>query len=346
MSETTTESRDPGAQALGEALQTSFRVLRALVLLVLLAYLGSGLFIVRQHERALVVRLGRVEGLAQDRVKEPGLHWTWPRPIARVLRVPAERVQTITSTTFWHQQEREFQEESAVPAPAALNPEREGYLLTGDANILHARWALRYTVSDPERWLFACAAPEALLREDLDAAILRETARLPIDRALRSDVASLRDAVERTLSARLRERDLGVRVQGVDVLALAPPPQVAAAFDAVIQAEQDRAKQISEAQATADRARIGAAGEAARIVAEGETYRTRLLADISADTNQFAQLLPRYLANPRVFRETMRQDAAQRALEGVEQKYLVAGQTNQQWRLQLGPEGRKAPVNP
>lgn len=346
VSEANTESRDAGAQALTEALQTSFRLLRWLVLAVLLAYLGSGLFVVRQHERAFVLRLGRIDGLGADRVKGPGLHWTWPRPLARVLRVPAERVQTVTSTTFWHDPEPEFQEDAARPAGPTLNPERAGYLLTGDANILHARWALRYTVSDPERWLFAHTDPEQLVRQELDAAILRETSRQPIDRALRSDVAGLRDAVEHTLVERLRARDLGVRVQGLDVLALAPPLQVAEAFDAVIKAEQSRAQQISEARATAARTRNAAAGEASRLRSEGQTYRSRLLADIAADTNQFAQLLPRYERNPAVFKQTLLQETVRRTLANVEQKFIVQGGTaDQEWRLQLGPEGRRA-MNP
>ena len=342
------DNTSPGTQALGEALAVTFRALRAAMVLLLLAYLASGLFVVRQHEKALVLRLGRVTGIGADRVKGPGVHWTWPRPFCEIVRMPAERVQSLPTSTFWRSRRPEFQEEDAAPVGATLDPEREGYVLTGDANIVHARWAVRYTINDPERYAFGFADPGAALARELDAAVVRVSACYPIDRALRTDVVGLREAVERELVARTRARALGVRVQGVDLLAITPPGQVAEAFAAAVTAEADRAKRISEARAYATRTANEARGQADRIRREGETSRQRMIADIAADAEKFRRLLERDRQQPGFFRQTLLQESVRRALAGAEQKYIVrGGKDGAELRLQLSPEARRpAPAAP
>lgn len=332
----------PGLEALSEALDTSFRAFRVLLLVLAAAYLASGIFVVRQHERAFVLVFGKIHGLGAERVREPGLHWTWPRPFAEVVRTPAGRVQTLDTASFWRRTEPDLQEHDAAAAGPTLDPARDGYVLTGDANILHAKWAARFTLSDPEAHEFGFADAAGLFRAEMDRAIVRVTARFAADRALRTDIASVRDVVESELIRSCAERGLGVRVQGLDLTSVAPPAQVAAAFDRVVQAEQDRARAISEARAYAARTMNEGRGEAAKRVAEGETYKKRLLAEIGADADAFRKVFAQYTRNPAVFKQAMVQDVLRRALPNVEQKYVVHGSRDgrQEIRLQLGPERR------
>lgn len=334
---TPTTTPDPGAQALSEALRLSFRVLRGLMALMVLAYLASGLFVVPQHERALVLRLGKVAGPGADRIKEPGLHWTWPRPFSEIVRVSTERVLTLDTRSFWYGRNADFQD-NAGPGDT-LRPENDGYVVTGDANLLHSRWALRYTVADPYTFRFRFADPEAVLREELDRAVVQVSARFEIDRALRTDLETYRDEVDRVVRARLLALNLGVRVQGVDVLAIAPPPQVAAAFDAVSQSAQERAQFISDAHAYAVRTANAAEGEASRTRAEGETAGRARVSETASRADAFARLYPTWRANPEVVGSTLLQDGIRRALATVDQKYIVHRRADgQEIRLLLGPE--------
>lgn len=330
-------SSDTGTQALSEALRLSFRVLRGLMVLLAVAYLASGIFVVPQHERALVLRFGKVAGLGPDGIKEPGLHWTWPRPFSEIVRVTTERVQTLDTTSFWYGRGSDFQDNAG--AGDTLRPETDGYVVTGDANLLHHRWALRYTVADPYAFRFGFADSEALLRAELDRAVVHVSARYAVDRALRTDLESYRAEVDRVLRARLDDLHLGLRVQGVDILAIAPPPQVAAAFDAVTQSAQERAQFISDAHAYAVRAVNEAQGEAARRRAEGETARQTRLSETTSRADAFARLYPKWRANPDVVGRTLLQDGVRRALAGVEEKYVVHRRASgQEIRLLLGPE--------
>lgn len=328
---------DTGAQALSEALRLSFRVLRGAMALMVLAYVASGLFVVQQHERALVLRFGQVAGLGADRIREPGLHWTWPRPFSEIVRVPTERIQTLDSRSFWYGREADAQDD-AGPGES-LRPETDGYVVTGDANLLHSRWALRYTVSDPYAYLFRYDQPDTVLRDELDRAVVQVSARFQVDHALRTELEAYRDEVDRVLRARVEALGLGIRVQGVDVLAITPPRQVAAAFDAVTQSAQERAQFISDARAYAVRAVNEAEGEAARLRAEGESARQARITETKARADAFTSLYPKWKANPDVVARTLLQDGVRRALAQVEEKYVVHGRgEGQEIRLHLGPE--------
>ena len=338
---------DSGQQALGAALDLSFRILRWALGLLFILYLASGGFIVQQHEKAFVLVFGRVAGLGADRMKEPGLHWTFPPPIAEVVRVPAERVQTLEINAFWPRAGSQLADTEATPPPPAptLKPGEDGYTLTGDANLLHSRWALRYTIRDPETYLFGHVDPAAVLRAELEHAVIRASAALPVDQALRTEVESFRAAVENELRGRCEALALGLQLQGLDVLGLMPPRQVAAAFNAVIEAENERGTRINEARAYAARQRNAAEGLAARWRAEGAAQKSRLLSQVSADADYFRKVLAEYTRNPSLILRALRQDTVRRALAGVEQKFIVhqTEKGQQEIRLLLSPEQAQQP---
>ncbi|MBN1270130.1 MAG: FtsH protease activity modulator HflK [Kiritimatiellae bacterium] len=337
------QAHSPAQAALSDALRVSFRALRAVMVALLAIYLLSGLFVVRQHEKAFVLMLGRVRGVGAERLLGPGIHWTFPRPLAEVVRIPAERVQSVETDTFWYFVAEKDRLRGQEPPPGPrLDPRKDGYVLSGDANLLHSRWALRYTVADPERHVFGLQDPETALRLELDHAIVKISARFLIDQALRTDVEAFRAAVDEELRRRCRELDLGIEVQRVDVLSVVPPRQVAAAFDAVVEAEQERSRAVSEARAYAARARNEAAGEAARVVAEGEAYKERLVSKVRADADYFEAVHEKYVKNPEITARTLLQDTLRRVLTRVQEKYVVRrGEGGQELWLKLGPRGEE-----
>ncbi len=337
-------SAAPGQQALADALRVSFRMLRLTLVFLLVLYLFSGIFIVRQHERAFVLLFGRVSGRPGERVREPGLHWTLPRPFAEVLRISAARVHSLESTAFWYAvSPEETLMDIERPAPPRLDPGRDGYTLSGDANILHSRWILRYTIDDPERFLFHFSEPEKTLHFLLEHAVVQQSARMGIDRALRTEMELFRSEVAETVRQRARGMDLGVDIQRVDLTTVAPPRQVAAAFDAVIEAEQERSRRISEASGYAARVLNEARGEGARRISAAEAYRSRLVGEIAANADYFTHVAQTYRLAPEITAQTLRQDAVRRVLRAADERYILrrgeAGR--QELRLLLSPPARR-----
>lgn len=344
MSDTAIQS-DNGYTALTDALTTSFRLLRFVLIAVLVAYLFSGVFVVRQHEKALVLVFGRVAGSPAARVRGPGIHFTWPRPIAEVIRIPAERVQTIECRMFWYNAPAALGHADHQSFEPTLKPLLDGYMLTGDANILHSIWLVNYIVYNPEAYLFAFENIRAVISNELAHAVIGVSARYPVDQALRLDVESFRSAVEQTLHKRFEQIAAGVRIERVELPALAPPRQVAAAFASVISAEQERSANISAARAEATRALNEAAGDAGRIRSEGTALRQRFAMQTAADADYFTQVHEQYRRNPALTRQTLWQDTVTRVLAAVEEKYVIqAGPSGrQELRLILSPEKKPIP---
>lgn len=336
MSSPTIQSPDPGMQALAEALQVSFRALRAAMVLLLVLYLASGVFIVRQDEKAMVLVFGRLQGEGPGRWREPGLHWTWPRPIGEVVRVRTEQIQLLETTTFTVPPPLPGQPPPGPGGDTPLRPGTDGYALTGDANLMHARWALRYRVTDPEWGQFRVADVAAVLHRELDRAVQRVAAGLSIDRALRTDLESFRAGVADRLSQRVIQLGLGVQLVAVEILSVAPPRQVADAFSAVIAAEQERSEKISAARAQAARLLNEAEGEAARLRAEALAYQRRVVSEVSADADYFQRVHAEYETNPDVVARTLLQDTLRRGLASVQEKFVLpVGASRQQLRLLL-----------
>jgi membrane protease subunit HflK len=182
-----------------------------------------------------------------------------------------------------------------------------------------------------------------VLHDEFDRAIVAVSARMPVDQALRTNVEAFRAAVEQTLRARAETLHLGVHLQGVDVLGLTPPRQVAEAFNAVIESEQERSRLISEARTYAARQLNESHGQAARLLAEGATYRNRIISQTSADADYFRKISVEYAKNPDMILRTLRQDAVRRALEHVDQKFVVYrdAQGKQEIRVLVSPEQPK-----
>lgn len=332
--------RELGSQALAGALQSSFRLLQLAMLGMLIYILFTGVYIVKQDEVALVLRLGKVVGSKADRIRHPGLHFGFPYPIDEVIRVPVQRVLTISSDTHWYKltdEEKALVAAGKNPGPGrpTLRPLIDGYMLTGDVNILHSKWELRYRIVDPVRYAlgFSPETVERLLRNALDNAVLIVCARYQTDAAQRTEINAFREDVQEQLAKILVEDNLGCSVERVDS-EIVPPRQVKAAFDAVIAAEQEGSRLQEEAKAYAFRVENEALAKASRLVAEAEAHSVREVQQTEADAKAFSKLLPRYRRNPDVVRKTLWLDTLNRVLDQVDEK-LVCRQGDE-LRILLG----------
>lgn len=336
---------DPGREALADALRVSFRLLLWTMALIAVAYMLSGVFIVQEHQRAYVLVFGKVTGIGAERVKGPGLHWTWPKPIAEIVRVPAERIQSIEIDTLWFEETPGTAwEPGRRPTHPSLRPDRDGYVLTGDANIIHARWSLRYTVRDPEIFLFGVADAETILRKEMDRAATLVAQQWTVDRVLRRDIEGFRAAVDQILRDRLHLNPIGFQIHRLDLIAVTPPGQVAAAFEAVIEAEQERSRTISAARAHSARVANEAIGDAGRLASEAQADRQRTISVAEADADFFLAVLEAYTQTPAIIAQTLWQDRIRELMRRVDAQYLVHERRDggqQELRLQLGPTGQR-----
>src|SRR6266404_5407439 len=127
---------DAGAQALSEALRSSFGIVKFLMVVLAFVFLLSGFFTVGPQERAIILRLGKPVGEGERALLGPGLHLSFPYPIDDHEKVSITGIQRVTSTVGWYATtpEQELAGSEPMPGPA-LNPAQDGYALTADGNI-------------------------------------------------------------------------------------------------------------------------------------------------------------------------------------------------------------------
>src|SRR5215831_4344437 len=93
---------DTGSEALTEALRSSFWIVKVVMVLLVIVFLGSGFFTVEPQEQAMIIRLGRPVGEGQKALLGPGLHWSFPYPIDEYVKVPISAIQRVSSTVGWY----------------------------------------------------------------------------------------------------------------------------------------------------------------------------------------------------------------------------------------------------
>jgi len=253
------------------------RVLAILALLVLVAYLATGIAQVRPGERAVVRRFGRV--VAQP---SPGLWVGLPWGMDRVDRVPVNFVRRL-NVGF----QPEADDFAAVPT---------GQMLTGDQNVVNVQVAIDYSVADGDE-----VVNFVVNRDRIEPAVTRATesalhewvAAHTVDEVLLTGKIALRGWLARQVQERIADYGLGVRVQAASVVYLAAPEDVRPDFEMVMIAQSRISTQMNEARQHAEQLQKAAEGEASAKRQSAEAYaegrRRAAIAEADAFTGRLEQ---------------------------------------------------------
>jgi membrane protease subunit HflK len=183
---------DAAGKSLSEALRLSFIILKIIMIVLVIAFLASGFKTVGPNEQALVLRFGKIQGVGEERLLGPGLHWIWPYPIDEIVKIPVERTIHLPIDSFWYHEsaQERISGQTRIRPDDPLKPLEDGYCLTrgeqevntaalseiseegtsraqvdnssrqqselgnegSDYNIVHTRWQLTYKIDNPERF--------------------------------------------------------------------------------------------------------------------------------------------------------------------------------------------------
>ena len=374
-------------QALAGALRTVFGALRVVMVVVIVALVFSNTRFLRQNQRAVILRFGRVVGTGADRERKPGLVFAWPQPIDEIVVVDAARAQVIEVDDFMYR--RSAREGGTETLGPTLDPALDGYTVTGDLNIMHSVWRVEYKIDDVVNYVLNVADPDALIRSSLAAAVVHTSSEFTIDEALWGEGLELRARVLRRLQERLDAAQSGIRIAAVSTPTRKEPqePQTRAAFLDRQQAGLEKDQMLSEArryeqqvlaavagdaaddlvkkimalaeaeeapEAERDPARIdalraevatllkGAAGEAAKILGEAETYKVRVSKNAEAMAATFEVLDRKYHENPVIFVRQIYQNEIEKVLAKAGYTFVI--HPGKEVRLQIEPPRKKQPV--
>lgn len=315
---------DSSSQALSDALRSSFAIIKILMIVLVVVFLGSGFFTVGPQEKAVILRFGKPLGQGDNILLGPGPHWAFPYPIDEVVKIPVGQMQSVRSTIGWYATTPALEAAGTEPYPGpSLNPEQDGYVLTADANIIHVRGNLRYRIKEPGlQYVFDFANASNLVQNAFNSAMVFAGARYQVDDVLTRDFAGFRELIQRRLSQLIDQQQLGIMIDQIELQAI-PPRQLKERFNAVGEAQARRGKVIDEARNYESQAINNAKSEATARRAAAEADRTRTVAFLGAEAERFRQLLPQYRSNPELFIRQYQTETLHRVMTNAQEKWVL-----------------------
>lgn len=308
-----------------EAVASGLRSFRWVALVLLVLYLGSDITVVRPNEVALVLRLGQLVGdTPEEQIQQPGLLFAFPYPIDRVIRVPVKEEGEVIIADL-----AKAAGESG-PASDVINPLKEGYCLTGDQNILQARLAAKYRITDPVAFALLIERPQDLVRDAVLAAATETMTHWRVDDVLRlrdeRTQENLATRIQRSAQTRLDTLKCGLTLSALEVKEIQPPRQVKAAFEQVQSARVEKATKRRDADGFAASEIPKAEAERDRLINEAIANGSKLRARATAEVSVFAALQAEHRRNPRLVRERLYRDTVDAVMAQIGKRYFLPPQ--------------------
>lgn len=248
------------------------------LLILLLAWLATGICQVQPGERLVVRRFGRFLPPTA-----PGLRIGWPYPIEQFDRVALDRIRRLV---VGYQPDRD-EEEQISPA---------GQVLTGDQNLVHVQVMIDYTVAEDrlEQYVLQAGRTDAFLGSAAEALLAEWGAGRSVDDALLRGKHDLPLFLVPRLQLFADRYSLGVIIQGASVPFLYPPALVKMAFDEVNRAQTAILTRENEARQAAERRRLEAETVKFRLEKTAQSYAVEQNLLAYADARRFEQRLEQY----------------------------------------------------
>ena len=256
------------------------RKLAILIVVAILGWLATGLYVVDADEQGLVRRFGRLV----PEVSPPGLNYDLPWPLSSVTRVRTDETRQV-SVGFAPPEERVMVQTSI---------ERLSEFFTGDQNLIHVQATAQFRIREPAAYLLGHRAPEALLSASLETALTESVTGCPVDFLLTDGRRAVGTQVLERTQQLADGYGLGVEVLSVDLSSVRPPALIDRAFRDAANARSDKEKLIHEARSYVLKELALAAGRERRILDEAATYRDEQTARARGKADAFASMIDQF----------------------------------------------------
>ncbi len=253
-----------------------------LVTLIVLIFLGTGLYSIEPYETGVVLTFGKF-----TRITQPGLHIKIPFGVETVTKVPVKRqlkqefgFRTLKAGVKTKYDSRRYQEESLM--------------LTGDLSCADVEWIVQYRVSDPVQFLFRARQPEETLRDASESAMRQIVGDRSVTEVLTTGREEVALEVQTLLQDLVDSYQLGISIQVVVLQDVNPPDPVKASFNEVNQALQEKEEMINQARAAYNQVIPRASGEAAQTILNAEGYALNRINRAQGEATRFRSIYNEY----------------------------------------------------
>jgi membrane protease subunit HflK len=251
--------------------------------ILFIGWLSTGIYFVNEGERAVITRFGRY-----DRTTTPGAHWHMPPPFEARQKFNVTGVRSDEIGCDRNNND-------------CADPE-EGLMLTGDRNIVDIHFKVYYNIADVVAFAFNVRDPvdadrndnQGAVRQVVESAMREVIGRRQLEAVITTDRAAVEQEVQQLAQQVLNDYRAGVRINLVQLLNATVPPDVQAAFNDVISANQDAETAVNNANR-----------DSARLVNEAQAYREQTIRQATGEAQRFSSVYEEYRLAPQVTRDRL-----------------------------------------
>ncbi len=249
--------------------------------IILAIYFLSGIYIVNDGERGVVLQFGSF-----NEITMPGPHWI-PRFIQSVEIVDVSKIRSV---------------------------QQKAVMLTEDENIVSISFAIQYDIKDASDFIFNLREPDITVSQAGESAIREVMGQNSMDFIITEGRTKVAEDTKGLLQNVLDSYGAGVNVQSLNILEAQPPEQVQDAFSDAIKAREDEQRYINEAEAYRNEIIPLARGQAKQMLEQAIAYKVKLINAAEGEASRFTQLYSEYKKAPAVTKERLYLEAVESVL--------------------------------
>lgn len=250
------------------------RILFIAIVVVVLAGLSTGLFVVKKEEQGIITRFGKVVNAEVN----PGLGYAIPM-IEKVHIFPVKRI--ISKQISSNQDSSET-----------------FTVLSGDTNLLEVTLNLQYTIIDLRKYLFVVADPDLLLSRIARENLIEEFGNNFVELIFTNNRQHIEQELQVVIQDRANVLGLGIEINALSIVELSPIEETVAAFRDVNDAVAEKLQVESDAERKRQRRIARSRGQAQAIVLDARAKAHTRRQQAQSTANIFLNLLEQYRNNP------------------------------------------------
>lgn len=281
-------------------LNRSGRFYSLLAVVVVLLWLGSGIYIVQPGEEGVLQTFGRFSNVTTS-----GLNYRLPQPIQQVQIVDVSSIRRA---------------EIGVRSSTGGREDvlSEALMLTADENIVQVQLLIQYRIADSRAFVFNVQDPEDLLLTSAEVGLRSTVGRMTIDAVITEERARVQDDTRVFLTQLMQNYTTGIQITDVRLQVADPPADVRDAFQEVVRALADKERLINESQAYQNDIVPRARGDKQKLIEEATAFKEQRVLQATGDADRFLSILEAYRLAPDVTRERMHIEALESILPRVQ----------------------------
>jgi membrane protease subunit HflK len=263
------EAMDPANQSLADALRLSYRVLQAVMVVLIALFLVSGFQSIGDDQSGVMLRFGRIVEKDGKKSLDRGLQQSWlPYPAGEFVLFQVTNLSIDLGSVFWPELRPGETTEDAKERVAATDPispsKTSGSVLAQGGDIAHLQLSAKYEIADPAKFVTLLQPGRdghSVVRLALQSATVRSVAETPLESLIeRTDETKAQ--ILQHAQAMLDGLDTGIQLQEVSLTRVQPALAIVKAFEEVQQARVQTENTVNYAKQAANETLLSTAGAA------------------------------------------------------------------------------------